>query len=102
MKPENFTTEMNQVLSTWGKPTQSDKAVSAIRAIDVIDCDNLKDIFNVLTSKMVAAGFSILDINMMDEVNGFVCGESEAEMPAFRQCAEEGAIQRFAARVEAV
>jgi hypothetical protein len=100
MKPENFTQEMNQVLSTWGKPTQSDAAVSAIRKIEVIDCDNLLDIFNVLTSKMVAAGFSAIDIEMMDEVAGFVCGEKEPAK-VFRQCAEEGARQRFAARGEA-
>ena len=55
--------------------TQSDIAVKAIRAIDVIDCDNLLDIFNVLTAKMVDAGFSTFDIQMMDEVAGFVCGE---------------------------
>ena len=101
MKPENFASEMNQVLSTWGKPsTQSDAAVKAIRKIEVIDCDNLLDIFNVLTSKMVQAGFSALDIEMMDEVAGFVCGEKEP-VKVFRQCAEEGAIQRFAMRGEA-
>jgi hypothetical protein len=83
--------------------TQSDAAVKAIRAIEKIDCDNLMDIFNVLASKMVDAGFSEVDIDMMDEVNGFICGEDEtkAELPAFRQCAEEGARQRFAMRGEA-
>ena len=104
MKPENFAVEMNQVLSTWSasfqKPTQSDAAVSAIRKIEVIDCDNLLDIFNVLTSKMTDAGFSALDIEMMDEVAGFVCGE-KAPAKTYRQCAEEGAIQRFAERGEA-
>ena len=79
--------------------TQADKAVSAIRAIDVIDCDNLMDIFNVLTSKMVDAGFSAIDIEMMDEMNGFICGEKEPAK-TYRQCDEEGAIQRFAARGE--
>lgn len=81
----------------------SDKAVSAIRAIEEINCDNLLDLFNVITSKMVEAGFSQVDIDMMDEVSGFVCGESDAkaELPAFRQCAEEGALQRFAMRGEA-
>jgi len=77
MKPENFAVEMNQVLSTWSaayQPTASDTAVSAIRKIEVIDCDNLLDIFNVLASKMVQAGFAQVDINMMDEVAGFVCG----------------------------
>jgi len=103
MKPENFASEMNSVLSTWSasfqKPTQSDAAVKAIRAIEKIDCDNLLDIFNVLTSKMVSAGFSALDIDMMDEVAGFVCGE-KSPAKAYRQCDEEGAIQRFAARGE--
>jgi len=72
----------------------SDKAVSAIRAIETIDCDNLLDLFNVITSKMVQAGFAQIDIDMMDEVSGFVCGEEAAEMPTFRQ--SEGV--RFAAR----
>ena len=77
MKPENFASEMNQVLSTWGKPSnQSDAAVSAIRAIEPIDCDILRDIFNVCTSKMVEAGFSQVDIDMMDETVGFICGET--------------------------
>jgi hypothetical protein len=104
MKPENFTSEMNSVLSTWStsfqKPTASDTAVSAIRKIEPIDCDSLLDIFNVITSKMVQAGFAQVDINMMDEVSGFVCGE-KAPAKVFRQCAEEGARQRFAARGEA-
>ena len=83
--------------------TQSDIAVKAIRAIDLIDCDNLLDIFNVLTAKMVAAGFAQVDIDLMDEVAGFVRGEdtTKAELPAFIQCAEEGARQRFAMRGEA-
>jgi hypothetical protein len=104
MKPENFGLEMNQVLSTWGKPSnQSDAAVSAIREIEVIDCDSLRDIFNVLASKMAAANFCEADLNMMDEVSGFVCGEEEAKLDAinvYRQCDEEGARQRFAMRGE--
>ena len=67
--------------------TQSDIAVKAIRAIDLIDCDNLLDIFNVLTAKMVAAGFAQVDIDLMDEVAGFVCGDEQAEMPTFIESA---------------
>ena len=102
MKPENFATEMNQVLATWGKPSQVDAAVSAIRAIENITCDQLRDIFNVIASKMTAADFSTVDMDAIDELSGFICGEAEAEMPTFCQCAEEGARQQFAARVEAV
>ena len=78
--------------------TQADKAVSAIRAIDVIDCDQLRDLFNVIAAKMKEADFADIDLDMVDEMNGFICGEEDA--PVYRQCAEEGAIQRFAARGE--
>jgi len=81
--------------------TQADKAVRAIRDIDTIDCDSLRDLFNVIASKMKEANFSDTDLDTIDELSGFVCGEEEAEVPTFRQCAEEGAIQRFAARGEA-
>ena len=53
----------------------SDKAVRAIRAMQRIDCQAVADILRVLESKMVASGFSDLDITAIDEAIGFVCGE---------------------------
>ena len=76
--------------------TQADKAVSAIRAIDVIDCDQLRDLFNVIAAKMKEADFADIDLDMVDEMNGFICGEETPAPTCHRyQCAEEGAIQRF-------
>ena len=80
--------------------TQVDKAVRAIRDIETIDCDSLRDLFNVIAAKMVEAKFATIDLDMVDEMNGFICGEEEV-VKSYRQCAEEGAIQRFAARSEA-
>lgn len=55
--------------------TQADKAVSAIRAIDVIDCDSLRDLFNVIAAKMQEARFSSTDMDVIDELADFICGE---------------------------
>lgn len=65
----------NLSLQRCAAMTQADAAVSAIRAIEVIDCDNLRDLFNVIASKMTAAGFSSVDMDAIDEMSGFICGE---------------------------
>lgn len=54
------------------------KVTSAIRALDTLTCEDVAKILDTLTSKMKADGFSAVDIDMMDEVNGFVCGEMQA------------------------
>ena len=74
--------------------TQADKAVSAIRAIDTVDCDSLRDLFNVIAAKMKEADFADIDLDMVDEMNGFITGEKSEPKP-LRQCDEEGAVQRF-------
>ena len=55
--------------------SNTDMAINAIRKIETLTCDDLLDLFNVIASKMVDAGFSELDIQMVDEANGFICGE---------------------------
>jgi hypothetical protein len=55
--------------------TQANKAVRAIRDIETIDCDSLRDIFNVLASKMKEAKFADIDLDMVDEMANFICGE---------------------------
>lgn len=56
-------------------PARADRAVAAIRAIDQVDEQAIADILRVLASKMVASGFSDLDIEAIDDCLGFVCGE---------------------------
>lgn len=51
---------------------------SAIRALDTLTCEDIAQILDTLTAKMQASGFSPVDIDMMDEVNQFVCGETQA------------------------
>ena len=51
---------------------------SAIRALDTLTCEDVAQILDTLTSKMKADGFSAVDIDMMDEVNQFVCGEMQS------------------------
>jgi hypothetical protein len=56
--------------------TQTDLAISAIRKIDVITCDDLRGLLNVIASKMAEAGFSSTDLDVIDEVADFTCGEA--------------------------
>lgn len=55
--------------------TQTQRAINAIRAIEQINCDDLQGLFSVMASKMTEAGFSYLDLAMIDEASGFICGE---------------------------
>jgi hypothetical protein len=50
---------------------------SAIRALDNVSCDDVAQILDTLTAKMKDSGFSEIDLDMMDEANGFVCGEMQ-------------------------
>lgn len=51
-------------------------AIDAIRDIERISCDDLRALFNVMASKMNQAKFSDIDLEVIDDMAGFICGEA--------------------------
>jgi hypothetical protein len=51
------------------------KVTSAIRNLEHIDCLAIAQIFATLASKMKSAGFSDVDLDALDEISGFICGD---------------------------
>jgi hypothetical protein len=54
---------------------QTNEAIAAIRKIELIDCDILRGLFDVIAAKMTQADFSNVDMTMIDEAADFICGE---------------------------
>ena len=51
------------------------EVTSAIRALGKLDCETAAQILSTLTAQMNQSGFAAIDIETMDELTGFICGE---------------------------
>jgi hypothetical protein len=52
------------------------EVTAAIRALGQVDCETVAQIFSTLAAQMKQSGFADVDLDMMDEIRGFVCGET--------------------------
>lgn len=52
------------------------KATAAIRELGPLDCETVAQLFATLSAQMQQSGFADIDIDAVDEVRGFVCGET--------------------------